>query len=308
MTLKNEINNRIEAVRSNGEGNQLDPEIVPSLKEMFDEHNPYCQAHRMARDRIRFIPAENYTLKLLCERQEDGRIYNLPTSNQVAALIAGSKLGLMGTNNYVVWRLFQQYVVDAYTMVETDRLSYIRTHQKEPRGVKYGNLDELKAGYPNLFVTFTCNQAWPAIARFLSSSSRKAEDRPDIVRRIFKVKLDQLVVDFKKNKLFGTVIGDIDKIIIAEIPNKQSDPELYHARRYAIGRLHYVPPSMGKLFYLRILLYIVLGPNADDAIRTVDGKVYATYRVACFARGLLQNDKEYIDAIRDAVFWGNGQY
>lgn len=40
-------------------------------------------------------------------------------------------------------KLFQQFLVDAYTMVESERLSYIREHQKKLRSEKYNKLSEL---------------------------------------------------------------------------------------------------------------------------------------------------------------------
>ena len=43
-------------------------------------------------------------------------------------------------------------------------------------------------GKPDLFVTFTCNPAWPEILEHLEEG-QKAEDRPDIVNRIFQLKL-----------------------------------------------------------------------------------------------------------------------
>ncbi|XP_031131717.1 uncharacterized protein LOC116033103 [Ipomoea triloba] len=100
-------------------------------------------------------------------------------------------------------------------------------------------------GYPSLFITFTC---------------LRAEDRPDIVARIFKMKLDSLIKEFKAGKLFGPVKALIytiefqkrglphahillflglntsipcqstmDSIISAEIPSKELDPEYYQA-------------------------------------------------------------------------------
>ena len=45
-----------------------------------------------------------------------------------------------------------------------------------------------------------------------------------------------------------------------------------------------------------------------EDLRTVDGVVHATYRDACFALGLLDDDKEYIYAIKEASFWGSGRF
>ncbi|GJT50943.1 ATP-dependent DNA helicase RRM3-like protein [Tanacetum coccineum] len=41
-----------------------------------------------------------------------------------------------------------------------------------------------------------------------------------------------------------------------------------------------------------------------DDLKNVDDVLYPTYRDACYARGLLQDDKEYIDGILEASLWG----
>ncbi|XP_042016304.1 uncharacterized protein LOC121764332 [Salvia splendens] len=60
-------------------------------------------------------------------------------------------------------------------------------------------------GYPNLFITFTCNPKWPEIQRFVRSRVLKSDDRPDIVSRMFKVKLDGFIRDVKTKKIFGAI-------------------------------------------------------------------------------------------------------
>ncbi|XP_052114412.1 uncharacterized protein LOC107480535 [Arachis duranensis] len=72
-----------------------------------------------------------------------------------------------------------------------------------------------------------------------------------------------------------------------------------------IGRMIFVPPSSGKLYYLRMLLNIVKGLTSYVDIRTYNGVIYSSFRDACYARGLFNDDKEYIDAIKEASHWGS---
>ncbi|XP_057747327.1 uncharacterized protein LOC130966529 [Arachis stenosperma] len=68
----------------------------------------------------------------------------------------------------------------------------------------------------------------------------------------------------------------------------------------AIGRLFFVLPSAGELYYLRMLLNIVKGPRSYEELRSFNGVVYPTFRDACYAHGLLDDDQEYIDTIEEA--------
>ena len=73
-----------------------------------------------------------------------------------------------------------------------------------------------------------------------------------------------------------------------------------------IGRLIWVPPSTGELFYLRRMLTVVKGPLSYEEIRTVDNILYPTFREACEASGFLADDNEYVEAIKEANDWGTG--
>ena len=54
---------------------------------------------------------------------------------------------------------------------------------------------------------------------------------------------------------------------------------------YTIGRLQWVPPTTGELFYLRMMLTVCRGPTSFEDIKAVAGVQYPTYREACFAIG-----------------------
>lgn len=48
-------------------------------------------------------------------------------------------------------------------------------------------------GYLNLLITFTCNQKCPKISRAIERHGLKYGNRPELICRVFKIKLDQLV-------------------------------------------------------------------------------------------------------------------
>lgn len=106
-------------------------------------------------------------------------------------------------------RLFQQFLVDGYSMIESTRLQWIRFHQKDLRANMYSGLTDAVlrgesnasstgrriilpstfvggarymfqnykdamsicswAGYPDLFITFTCNHKWPELKEYFQS-------------------------------------------------------------------------------------------------------------------------------------------
>jgi len=56
------------------------------------------------------------------------------------------------------------------------------------------------AGSPDYFITFTCNPKWLEIESVVQSiSGQRVEDRPDLVSRVFHVKLMELISDINKN-------------------------------------------------------------------------------------------------------------
>ena len=60
-------------------------------------------------------------------------------------------------------------------------------------------------GCPDLFITMTCNPNWPEVARYMLEHNLSSTDRPDVLTRVFKMKLDQLMKDFKELRLFGRI-------------------------------------------------------------------------------------------------------
>ncbi|WVZ88743.1 hypothetical protein U9M48_035226 [Paspalum notatum var. saurae] len=73
------------------------------------------------------------------------------------------------------------------------------------------------------------------------------------------------------------------------------------ARGAKIGRMYYVHPAAGELYYLRMLLMMVKGCKNYADVRTFNTKVYSTFRDACEARGLLEGDNEWNLLFDEAV-------
>ncbi|KAJ0495305.1 putative helitron helicase-like domain-containing protein [Helianthus annuus] len=75
------------------------------------------------------------------------------------------------------------------------------------------------------------------------------------------------------------------------------------ARPTAIGRLVYIHPTAGEIFYLRLLLCYQKGCKSYSDVRTVSGVTYTTFRGACEALGLLGDDREWVAAFTEASTW-----
>ena len=106
------------------------------------------------------------------------------------------------------------------------------------------------AGKPDLFITFTCNPRWPEIQSALGPHDT-ANDRPDILARVFAFKFKQFLQDVYAHSAFGavefqkrglphahllvilvdkvTAPEQVDRITSAELPDPVSQLHLYTA-------------------------------------------------------------------------------
>ncbi|XP_052625415.1 uncharacterized protein LOC111890051 isoform X1 [Lactuca sativa] len=71
----------------------------------------------------------------------------------------------------------------------------------------------------------------------------------------------------------------------------------------ALGRLIFVHPTGGELFFLRMLLSHQKGCKSYEELRTVSDVMYDDFRSACNALGLIGDDKEWMDAFVQASEW-----
>ncbi|GKB26484.1 DNA helicase [Tanacetum coccineum] len=66
-----------------------------------------------------------------------------------------------------------------------------------------------------------------------------------------------------------------------------------------VGRLTYIHPTVGDMFYQRILLCHQKGCRYFREIRTVNGIVFPINRAACEALGLIGSDEEWIPRVEE---------
>jgi hypothetical protein len=72
-------------------------------------------------------------------------------------------------------------------------------------------------------------------------------------------------------------------------------------RGNVIGRVYNIHPRVGECYYLRLLLFQVTGPTSFTSFKQYQGTTYNTYREACIARGLLEEDQHLRTALQTAV-------
>lgn len=217
-------------------------------------------------------------------------------------------------------RLFQQYLVDQAAKVENERMKWVLLNQKSIKADKYKGLLDASTngdlanagtkmilpptitgcprwyaerfqdamcivrnyGKPHLFITFTCNPAWPEITESLNPGET-AFDRPDIMTRVFILKHKEMMNDIEKGQIFGKVKAfvytleqqkrmglhhthtlvilesesaprtpeDIDKFVSAEIPDPVTNPILFavickHNIHGPCGKINVNSPCMDK--------------------------------------------------------------
>ncbi|XP_057455361.1 uncharacterized protein LOC130746681 isoform X2 [Lotus japonicus] len=315
----NENDNRMKHFGGGSTGEKLDISLVDDLKQMMDKNNVLAKSFRKVRDYLRFEESTSLALRLFRKQAKDPRTYNLPTSDEIAALIVGDLDNIEVGRDIIVkkngvlsrihethtsfiplqyplifpygedgWqeeiplsgiaastssrlkprvtlrefitfriqerksehgnvlfsrRLFQKFVVDCFTMIESQRLSYIRNNQKMIRADFLSGIEEAMSrgemdpssigtrivlpssftggkrymfdccqdamtickryGYPDLFITVTCNSAWNEIDRFVRPRNLRPDERPDVCCRVFKMKLDHLIATLKSGIIFG---------------------------------------------------------------------------------------------------------
>ncbi|KAI9079534.1 hypothetical protein K1719_038506 [Acacia pycnantha] len=76
-------------------------------------------------------------------------------------------------------------------------------------------------------------------------------------------------------------------------------------RGFSVGRMgHCTPLKENYIIFISLLTRVRGAKNYED-IESINTVVFPTFREACFALGLLDDDKDYIDAIKEASSWAS---
>ncbi|CAN1302559.1 hypothetical protein LINPERPRIM_LOCUS25516 [Linum perenne] len=212
------ISSPVEIVCPIGTCKQPHDQVTP-VTQHFSNHK--IKTYAFEYQGQEFLMAESMHYQLLQYRRSEGK-----------TLVRGGKA-------------LQHFIIDAFTTVEQNRLVYLQNHQKDLRSEAYEglyfalhrgesnarNLDRIILsssftggirymkqlffdttaichyfGNPNLFITFTSNAQWPEITNtFKNDVGTHGEDKPQIVARVFRLKLLRLKKDIDNGKLFGKI-------------------------------------------------------------------------------------------------------
>ena len=78
-------------------------------------------------------------------------------------------------------------------------------------------------------------------------------------------------------------------------------------QRFSIGRMWSASLFNGERYYLQLLLTVVRGVRSFEDLRTVDGVECSTFKAACIALRLLEDDGEWIAMFRDGQAFMTGR-
>ncbi|XP_072073467.1 uncharacterized protein [Arachis hypogaea] len=229
---ENEVSNRIEIFSSRTNNNNIDQSLVLDLKDIIDQHNVLAHTFRIVRNYLNQGDIANIRLRLYRKRSKDARVYNLPSSNEVAALIVGDfnsgdaghgyqediplreshrvdenrKRQCVSLREFIAFRI-QERKVEYATIVNGGRLfQQFLVRSDIYKGIQDAVVKgETRASKADFFITMTCNLSWQEIGRVNNPRNLKVEDRPDISCRVFKIKLDMIISDLKQGIPFGVL-------------------------------------------------------------------------------------------------------
>jgi hypothetical protein len=102
---------------------------------------------------------------------------------------------------------------------------------------------------------------------------------------------------------------DCRELLYQEFPTKmrwdtKHRPWVRRKNKFStIGRMYFAGPSAVERFYMRMLLTVKRGPASYEDLRTVNGILHGTYKLACIALGLLDSDDYWHECLLQGASW-----
>lgn len=136
------------------------------------------------------------------------------------------------------------------------------------------------------------------------------EDLATICQRAANEKT-MLTAFFETNRREDAIGSFARRLTYQEFPqhfvwNREQKTWTHRQRGYALGRIYFAGPTGGERFYLRLLLTAARGPRSFEDLRTYNGVVHPTFKDACIARGLLEDDGEWRMCLTEAAYMQTG--
>ncbi|KAG6720710.1 hypothetical protein I3842_03G074600 [Carya illinoinensis] len=189
---------------------------------------------------------------------------------QIRENIETSRLDYFHSKQQHIRSELYQGIVDTITLGETDasnvgkRIILPSSFIGGPRDMRKRYMEAMalvqRYGKPDIFLTMTCNPNWQEISNELRLHE-ESQNRPDLVARVFRAKLEELKDQLFKQQIFGKVSAYVyviehqkrglphahfliilqrnwklyapesfDEIVSAEIPDKNTNLHLHNAR------------------------------------------------------------------------------
>ncbi|KAM3305286.1 hypothetical protein P3S67_012152 [Capsicum chacoense] len=147
------------------------------------------------------------------------------------------------------------------------------------------NVDDINMYYDCRFIS-SCEVSW----RILGFPIHYRQ--PLVERLAFYLKDEQNVI-FSDDDLIDDVANRLSFLWKRDAKKwKKKETSVF-----SIGMIFFVPHRNGELYYLRLLLNVIRG------LKKINNHEHTTFRDVCYALSLLDDDKEYIDAIKETSDW-----
>ncbi|XP_024981688.1 uncharacterized protein LOC112518279 [Cynara cardunculus var. scolymus] len=289
----------------------------------------------MARDRYHLDPDSAFRLRIIKSRKRDGLQYNMPIIEEVVGLIVGDLSEENFERDIIVEHRTNglQRIMDlhpnAYMAIEEGRFRWIHNNQEQLQTALYrGLMDVIHCGDTDGIYTIEFQKrglSHAHILLFLDSKSKNPSG--EHIDRIITTEIPDANIDpdgfnvvnkfmihgpcgdlYSRSPCMVQENTNLEAVIARPSVGKTKFTEWFETNKkyedarqqsYSSFQMEWVWNSKDKVSSRR-----KKGISID--IRTIDGFMHPTYKGACYAHGLLDDDSEWIDCLEETSSWATG--